>query len=513
MIMKWDRPSVIIALVFCLGLFEIAFVLSFVNDEVFFSGDGGIKALMIKQYADNGWNAAFHLNASKATVTLWDQGLYPFREPFVYRVDNGWMSAFPPYFSLLNTPLYMAFGYKGLYVIPALSLIAVWGLFVRLSQQLKLEFKQLLMGLAFLIFGSSLTIYAGIFWEHTLATLCSFIGLYFIITNQIHDTQTAMLACVCGMLAGLSLWLRPEALFMLLAYGFWAIRETYRGRVKPRYFLLGLGLIVMGFFLANYILLGEVTGIHSRQITEGFDAIQRVKKALYIFAVLCAKAALFDPIWVLILPLGGFYLYKSRQQLYPFYNGDLRGILLLLGCFVAFYYVTIIWILPNSGGLNWGIRYSLIATPIGPLLAMILYQESKNWKHRFPLTPIILILLVAGLYQNIIRANDFVYSNYNGDKLTAIKYLREHPKAMLLMSNQNLSAEYQALMPSTEFLLTDVDSKYDLFMKSTLPLDKDYALLYEMPDGRALETLTNRTLEHFSPEKSFGRLVLMKPEH
>src|SRR6187402_2678011 len=116
------------------GLLYLLTVHFFINEEVFFSEDGGIKMLMMKQYLQGNLGNTLVVDAPAWAYELWDQGLYYFTNPFVYKTSSGNMPVFPPYFAMLTAPLYNLFGFHGLYIIPGLSLITLWFLFIKICK-------------------------------------------------------------------------------------------------------------------------------------------------------------------------------------------------------------------------------------------------------------------------------------------------------------------------------------------------------------------------------------------
>jgi hypothetical protein len=173
-----------VALVYVLGVIYLCVLLSFSKEQFFYSEDGGLKFLMLSEYLNGDWNSTLDIQHNAWEETLWQEGMYPFRAPFVYQTEYGRVCAFPPFFSMLSTPFYAMFGYRGLYIIPCLSVLFLWGLFISLGIKMNVRPFTLLLGFTAIVFASSLTLYGAIFWEHTLAALCVFASLYFCILQR-----------------------------------------------------------------------------------------------------------------------------------------------------------------------------------------------------------------------------------------------------------------------------------------------------------------------------------------
>jgi hypothetical protein len=97
-----------------------------IPDQVFFSGDGGLKLLLARQFAAGRWACDLQLPAEPWLRQLWEKGAYPFAPPFVYPLRGGHYLAFPVTFPFVTAPFYACFGYYGLYVLPLAGLWLTW---------------------------------------------------------------------------------------------------------------------------------------------------------------------------------------------------------------------------------------------------------------------------------------------------------------------------------------------------------------------------------------------------
>src|SRR5437764_2927696 len=117
-----DRRLLVLPLLVALA--GIAFTLHLVRnvpDEVFYSCDGGMKFLLTKQVASSGLHDMrlnLDLRPAPWVMRLWNEGFYPFVQPFTYRRGNRWYMQYPPFFSIVSAPFYHWFGFRGLYIIP-----------------------------------------------------------------------------------------------------------------------------------------------------------------------------------------------------------------------------------------------------------------------------------------------------------------------------------------------------------------------------------------------------------
>jgi hypothetical protein len=145
--------------------------------EVFFSGDAGLKVLLTKQFASGNFKFYLDLPVESWVHNLWASGIYPFEPPFAYNIDNRYYIQYPFTFPLISAPFYTLFGWRGLYIVPLVSLWLIWWRFYIVCRCLHLGSTSIFIGLATLIFASPLTLYGAMFWEHTIAVAIAFYGL------------------------------------------------------------------------------------------------------------------------------------------------------------------------------------------------------------------------------------------------------------------------------------------------------------------------------------------------
>jgi hypothetical protein len=84
---------------------------------VFFSGDAELKALLAKQFSSGQFRFDLNLPVEQWVRNLWQNGLYPFQERFVYNRFGQYYITFPFTFPLVTAPFQALFGYRGLYSI------------------------------------------------------------------------------------------------------------------------------------------------------------------------------------------------------------------------------------------------------------------------------------------------------------------------------------------------------------------------------------------------------------
>jgi hypothetical protein len=176
------------------GLLLTLWIQQFSRNGVLFSGDGGLKALLTQQLAQQVSAGRFSLDMAlrlplgewaKADWirALWQQGLYPFTPPYVYEAlptageATKYFITFPFTFPSISAPFYAFFGDRGLYIIPLLALWATWFRFWQIGRRAGWDTIALCVGLVALIFSAPLSFYGGTFWEHTLAVALAYWGV------------------------------------------------------------------------------------------------------------------------------------------------------------------------------------------------------------------------------------------------------------------------------------------------------------------------------------------------
>ncbi len=492
-------------LIIVIGLIYLVTIHFFIKEEVFFSEDGGIKMLMMKQYLNGNLGNTLVVDAPSWAYELWDQGLYYFTNPFVYKTPSGNMPVFPPYFAMLTAPLYNLFGFHGLYIIPALSLIALWFLFIKICKDLQLSGRATFLSIVMLVLASSLTFYASIFWEHTLAVLCCFIGFYFVIRTELEKKNSFLICLLFGLASGMALWFRPESIFIILLLLIWSFYRLLISRKASHYFFIaGITFSLLVFFTYNYYLYESFTGLHSKQITEQVNLVERVKQIGYIFLVLLAKTALYDPIILIVITIA-FILRKEIMQ--DFKSGKpLVGMLFIT---VAFFYIVSPIILPNTGGRNWGIRYALVCIPVFYISAAILFDKILESKFKTIVYVGVFVLAGYGIFQNIYNGSKVLYANYNGGKTKVIDYLQSNPSSIVLLTKSYQAAEFEVLAPQSLFFKTETKEALDTFLSRPEIHDYKVTLLYDLGDNKYKELeLKPEHLKGFRKLKEIDSFVL-----
>lgn len=283
------------------GLLFSLFLLWQVPNGVYFSGDGGLKALLAQQLGSGIGRIDLAKPDAEWVLQLWNEGLYPYEEPFVYQLDERYFITFPFTFPLVTAPFYALFGYRGLYFVPLVSTWLIWLIFLGMCRRLNFQAFPEYLALILLIFTSNLTLYSGMYWEHTLAFLFCFAGMViFLVPKSVNsDKQEIKNAILSGILIGLSVWVRSEFLAMVATLTFIVSIISLSRYLKQRsqisivcgldkflylsrngwLFIVSMFATVGLFFLCNKLIYNHFLGVHALQIVEKFSLTQRLMDA------------------------------------------------------------------------------------------------------------------------------------------------------------------------------------------------------------------------------------------
>jgi hypothetical protein len=237
--------------VYLVALFSavyLAFLASSAEPGVFFSSDGGIKYLVVKQLTEGHGFKYMYLPQPQWVHQIWAHGFFPFKPPFLYPSSDGYLFVFPPAFQIISAFFYAHFGDMGLLVIPILSTLFLWLSFILLLRRCDISPSRIAIGLFILVFCSPLTIYGATYWEHMTAILLLFFGLSFLVKPP----SGPIAAIAMGLLSGLAAWFRPEAMMMNVLYGLALVGLFIKDRNRSTiWFLIGVALGVGSYLLFN----------------------------------------------------------------------------------------------------------------------------------------------------------------------------------------------------------------------------------------------------------------------
>jgi hypothetical protein len=452
--------GVLVILVLALGY--LAYLTSTIPHGVFYSADAGVKYMVVKQLTEGYGFKYLHLAQPSWVQSIWQAGYFPLRAPFVYPSSGGYMFVFPPVFQLASAFLYSRLGYGGLYILPVLSIVLLWVFMVLLLRRLGITPGRIALALFVMVFCSPLTVYGAMYWEHGPATLLLFAGLVFIVRPPARNAP----AIALGLVSGLAIWLRPEAIMMDFLYGLAAL-VLYRREKRGVYlfFVACLLLSVAGFMFFNQVEYGSIMGLHGHQLADQSDIDDRWKlsKALYNLWMNNYKSIRHFGFILLLFPIG-YRALRVREWGYRASGirewKDLRPA--LLAAIVLVFSLVTPFILPNDGGRQWGARYFL---PIIPIVIVLLFLIDQQWgilaqRVRVPgwLTGCILLILAYSLYHNTYSGGlrDLSWA-YRGRVMPTMGRFEQNPGSVVVVSDSYMVYEMGYLFDKDYFFMATSD--------------------------------------------------------
>jgi hypothetical protein len=479
---KSEKNDLLVYLIFFLSLCYLAFLVSSAQPGVFFSSDGGVKYIVVKQLTEGHGYKYMYLPQPQWVQQIWGNGYFPFKPPFLYASPGGYLFVFPPAFQIISSFFYSRFGNAGLYVIPIVSTVLLWLWVVVLLKRCGIAASRIAAGLFVLVFCSPLTIYGATYWEHMTAILLLFGGVVFVV----RPPSGVVMGLLMGLLSGLAAWFRPEALMMNVLYGLAAVamfvRERKRGglgmlgAVIPA-FLVGIALGVGSFLVFNQIEFHSWFGLHSYQVLNN-SIEEGVERSSFHNLITNNLINIRHYLFVLLLLPAAYVVVVNRKKL------DFRTILLIAIALV--YCVVTPFMVPNDGGRQWGARYFL---PIIPVVLVALLLIEKEWHLlQAPTLPVLLtmgvVILFAGycFERNVIKGGIKTLRWENRHRISpSIDFINRQESNVVVVAYPYIAMELGYLFDRKYFFLAPDDSS----LQRLLPLLKEqgvrqYTYIYDV---------------------------------
>lgn len=481
-ILKNFRHNGILYLLFLTASLYLLLLVSFRQSDVFYSGDGGLKFMMVKQISAG---ESFHYITSSQpgwVKEIWERGFFPITEPFVYLKPQGYVFLYPPVFELISAFFYQKFGYTGLYIIPFISTLLLWYGFIRLAIKMSFSTRQTAMLFLLLVFCSPLTFYGAVYWEHTLAMVLLLGGIFFIA----YPPEKAWQAAILGIISGLSVWIRPECLLMNLilvcACGLLNLKK-----LTSAHWIFSIGCLIStaGYLIFNKLEYGAFFGIHGLQVVENKEHFASVKLMAYNIFSINLLLVEYYPVVLLIIPI---LLARLKFQ-WP-----LRTRTLTLLLIVITYCLVSRFIFPSfrtDGGKQWGPRYFL---PIIPLVALICIDTYAQWmpvlNRRYKRFLVFFTVLAVGYsfaLNTVLAARNLYEDNFNRIR-PCLTFIKQQQESVIVVNSEFVTMELGALYREKNFFLSRDTANFD----QLLPLLKQHRIdhfIYindgGLPDGFA----------------------------
>lgn len=502
-----------------LGMLLTLWMQRFSDNGVVFSGDGGLKALLAKQIAQQllafefPLDMALRLPAADWVQGLWAQGLYPFNPPYVYAIDSQRFITFPFPFPLVSAPFYALFGDRGLYFIPLLSLWSIWLRFWQISRKARWDITALCLGLISLIFASPLSLYGGMYWEHTLAVALAFWGvsdLLFCCQSSLEKSEeraeerskntSPLYRCLrSGVLIGLAVWFRPEFLCLVAAVGLLAVTgwllphlKQAKWAIAPAFTLEQVALLIGAmactvgvFFALNDAVYSHPLGIHAIQIVEESNPETQLAQAKAGYGQMLSALGRYFPvsIWVVIATFISPELKKSNRTTSKKMrlarlnrtlpdsatdsaakqNDSVSRFALALSILFALSVPLIVP--PGAGGKQWGPRFYLILVP---LLSVVMAEQLRAgvffhaWARRLALVGAGIVLVIGvqlntfnGAFRSFQQGQSISLPASYAPIAPALEGLQQQSVQWIAMSHEFVAQQLWSALPEKTFFLTE----------------------------------------------------------
>ncbi|HEV3324059.1 MAG TPA: hypothetical protein VG052_00590 [Puia sp.] len=462
LIQKLNGNYYVVYFILFLSLCYIGYLSFSIHEGIFYAGDQALKSLQVKQIAAGYGFKYLHLPQPDWVKDVWNAGYFPLKPPFFYPSPKGYLIVYPPLFQIINAPLYSMFGIAGLYILPLLCTFVLLGWTIFLLKRCGITPINIALALFILVFCSPLILYGVMFWEHLPAVLLLFAGLSFIAATP----SRIGVAVALGLVGGLSIWLRPEALMMIFLYGLAAavlyLRERKRVYIA---FVAALAFSLVPWFIFNKIEYGSIFGIHGMQVLADNDPETRMGLKNGWRNLVAINYISFRHFLFLLLLFPILYgLNRSRDKT------DLR--LILLAAIVILFSILTPFILPNDGVVQWGPRYFLAIIPI-TLVALFLAEKKwsiiTRWNIPLWLTLSIIAISAYSFYHNT-HGGGYRELRWRYTKRIGPIYdlLNKKPGNVVIVSHQSMSYDFGYLFDKNYFFSESGDDS----LRRLLPLLK-----------------------------------------
>jgi hypothetical protein len=471
---KLNKNYIVVYLALLISLVYFIFLACSIHQGVFYAGDQALKSLQVKQIAAGYGFKYLHLGQPEWVKSVWNSGFFPLQPPFFYPSPQGYLFVYPPLFQIVTAFFFTYFGSAGLYFLPMLCTTILLGWTVVLLKRCGITPVNIALAIFILVFCSPLMLYGIMFWEHLPAVLLLFAGLSFITAPPTRKGAAAAL----GMLSGLAVWLRPEALMMVFLYSIAVTILYFRDR-RVIYFAFGIGVAVaiLPWFAFNQLEYGSLFGIHGQQVLHDHDPDSRMNWHNGWRNLTSINGISIRHFWFLLLLLPVFFdsIRRNRSDIRP----------LLLTSIVILYSLLTPFMLPNDGIVQWGPRYFLAIIPV---TLVALFLAAREWNLRFLaarqqdlrhrpipvwLTLAFLIAGLASFYQNT-HGGGIKELRWRYDKRLADTYrlLDRHPGNVVIVSPNTASYDFGYLFDRNYFFAASGDDS----LRRLLPLLKSHGV-------------------------------------
>ncbi len=416
-----QREQSLIWAAFAIGIIALTLLAATMPAEGFYSGDSGVKLIASRSAIEH------PTRPFEVDLPTIDGRPVPYVDRFFEVHDDHAHVLQSPVFPVLSALPIAAVGLRGAYILPLLGFIGVLPLLnVIRRHSAPSAAVGLLIVLA--VFASPIFFYGLEYWEHAPAIACVAAGTALVFGSAGRGTRIGYAMAAAGVLCGVAVLLRPEALWYVAALA-WVSRRQDAFLA----FLVGVAAILLPFAGANYLHSGSVTGPHLAAnlapLLDHWLAVRghRIRlwllpatplAALGFLIIATAWIAQFAPLdlrrrQTLALVGCAVVAIAATRGAFPrdsFWNAWPAGALVLVPFtgtdrtrglwFLALWTLVLVWLTStHDGGAQWGPRFLLVASPALIVLATSAATDAiKPGYGRALRHVLVVIILIAGVW-------------------------------------------------------------------------------------------------------------------
>ncbi len=243
-----------IALIFLVALAAVYVAVVLAGPRhAFWTIDGGLKFVTVERLAGSSFRDVSIPYPGERIDPAGD--FFPMKPPMATRVGERFYPDVSLVFPILAAPLYMAFSWMGLYLLPlAATLVALW-LVYRLGRPVLGTWSPWaipILGLA-----TPLFFYAVTFWEHNLAVLATTAAVVVLLRDG--NAISIRTSLAAGLLLGAAIWFREEC-YLFAASVVLTLLVTRSGLRSVAGSIAGAAATVFPLWILQWQVLGKPFG-------------------------------------------------------------------------------------------------------------------------------------------------------------------------------------------------------------------------------------------------------------
>lgn len=423
--------------------------------EVFWSGDGGLKNLMAKQFAHGIMHVDLRLTNKEWVSKLWDDGLHPAAYgDYVYKIDGKYFSVFPYPFPAVSAPFYALWGVRGYYVIPIVSLWVVWiVLYLAMHRAAVDPCMEAALLFAF-VFATPVMLYAATFWEHTLG-LALALGAIVYTLRYGDEVPGATGPKLAGTALGLAVWFRPETLALIAALvpaAFIWRRDALGVRGWFRFSAAAV-LTVMLFFAINFFIYRHPLGTHAIQMMAEQAKTNGAHEILPRFVSLATLCVRFAPVAGFVVFLFTVLAWKRRINWKSEY--------VYLSVVAVVFFPLMVVMVPTDGGFQLGPRFALLLFPLLILICAYAWRSVPRATALHCVAIAVLIYtIVIGVKRSAIGETRWLAREYRERVQPAYAFVAAREETVVAVSRVETTLELGGLMEKKDFFAAFDDAQF-----------------------------------------------------